>query len=154
MLTSTQRARFDNTSPFEDLHKPLHQKLGVLKCVYDFDVDGGAVGAISMKDDLGNPAILPDNAIITKVYFDTITAITSAGLPTISVGVNTAVDLLATGTAIAAFSGITAGIPDGAVANMVKLTAQRQVTWTIENVAAATVTAGKVNVYVEFVLSD
>lgn len=151
MLTSTQRSLYDNTSPFEDMHKHLHQKRGVLKCVYDFDDLGGAVGTIGLLDDLGNKAILPDNAIITQVYVDILTAFTSTGNNgTIALTANSSGDLLAAVDADT-LSGVSAGIPDGAAANMVKLTAQRQITLAI---ATNAITAGAANFFVEFVLSD
>jgi hypothetical protein len=55
------------------------------------------------------------------------------------------VDLLAA-TAIAGFSGITAGIPVGTAATAVKATVDSKVVATI---AVAALTAGKLNVYLE-----
>lgn len=151
MLTAAQKARFDNTSPFEDLDKVLNQKRGVIKCQYDFAVLGGAVGSLALLDENGNPALLPSKAIITQVYLDIITACVSTGNDgTIALNANSAGDLLAAVDADT-LSGVAAGIPVGTAGTMVKCTAARQITLAI---ATHALTAGKFNVFVEFVLSE
>lgn len=127
----------------------LEGQKGCLRCTYDFAVQGGAVGTVDLVDPDGNDATLPDNAIITRVFIDEVTNVTSGGAATIAIGANTTTDLLGA-TAIASFTGIIAGVPDDAVGNMVKLTADRTLTATI---ATAAVTAGKLEIFVEYVLS-
>lgn len=151
MLSSTRKALYNKLAPFDPyLGADLNQKRGVLKCVWDFAVNGGAVGTIYLNDADGNPAILPSAAIITQVYTDEVTNVTTSASGTLSIGANTTVDLLAA-TAAATFSGVQAGIPVGTAATMVKLTAQRQIAVAI---ATGALTAGKLNIFVEFVLSD
>lgn len=128
----------------------LNQKRGVLKCVYDFSVQGGAIGTIKLVDDTGQQAVLPIGALITQVYTDVVTALTTSASGTLSLGANTTVDLLAA-TAAATFSGTQAGIATGTAATMVKLTAARNI---VAAIATGALTAGKLNVFVEFVLSN
>lgn len=155
MLTIAERSRLNIFAPAERLGEYLHQKRGVLKFQYSFATHGGAVSSILMTDDAGNPAILPDKAIITQVYFDVITAMTSTGNNgTIALTANTSGDLLAAVDAdtlplTASHPG--SGIPVGSAATMVKLTAKRQMT---VEIATNALLAGKVNFFVEWVLSD
>lgn len=138
-------------TPIEDLGKLLNQKRGLMKAVYDFSVLGGAVGTLNLVDDNGDVILLPSKAIVTQVYCDVVTAMASAGgTGTIALGVNTTVDLLAAVDADTK-SGVFAGIPIGTAGTMVKCTAARHVQATI---ATEALTAGKLNVFVEFVLSE
>lgn len=151
MLTSTQKARFDNTSPFEGLDKVINQKRGVIKCQYDFSTLGGAVGSITLNDENGDTPQLPSKAIITQVYIDIITAcVSTSNDGTIALTANSTGDLLAAVDADT-LSGVVAGIPVGTAAAMVKCTAARNI---VLEIATHALTAGKFNVFVEFVLSD
>ena len=47
----------------------------VALAVYDFSVDGGAIGAIVLAD----AATLPDNAVVTGLSYDVLTTLTSSG---------------------------------------------------------------------------
>lgn len=150
MLTSVQKNLLKNVSPLESLATRLNQKRGVVCATWDFAVDGGAVSTILLNDEDGNPVVLPSKAIITQVYMDVITGMTSAGgAGTLALTANSAGDLLAAVDADTK-SGVTAGIPVGTAATMVKLTAQRQISMAI---AVEALTAGKIRVFVEFVLS-
>jgi hypothetical protein len=102
---------------------------------------------------------LPDNAIITRSWYEVLTTFTSAGADagTIALGIPT--DDVAGIVAALAISnggniwdaGLHEGIQDGAAANMgVKLTAERQLT---ADVAEQALTAGKLRLYVEYVIS-
>lgn len=113
--------------------------------LYDFAVDGGAVGAITLRGDS-----VPSGAIIIDVLIHVDTALTSGGGATVSLGAETATGL----NAAAAVSGApwsTTGAKRGgltATTAPVKTTAVRPVTATI---ATAALTAGKFSVYVDFV---
>lgn len=146
---SAQIARWNGAAPVEQLGTELHKAKNVIRCTWDFAVQGGAVGSMLLLDDQGNPAILPAKAIITQVYSDTVTAVTTSAAGTLSLGANTAIDLLGA-TAAATFSGVQAGVPVGTAATMVKLTAQRQIAAAI---ATGALTAGKVNFFIDYVLS-
>lgn len=127
--------------------------LGVKKIargIYDFSVNGGAVGSTVIL--LPQDNLLPDNAIITNVYVDVLTTCTSGGSATVGLRLNSGTDALgATAVASLTAGAIIAGTPDGTAANMVKLTADRNITVVI---ATAALTAGKFAVFVEYVVSE
>jgi hypothetical protein len=110
----------------------------------DFSLVGGAVG------DLAVGITLPIKAIVRRVFFDVVTPPTSGGSATIAFKVQSAGDLKAA-LAIASWTGIVAGIPDGTTATMIKATAERQVYATV---ATAALTAGKIKVFVDYVVSE
>lgn len=144
------RARMDAASPLEGSGKELHRTKNVMKCVWDFAVQGGAVGSLLLLDDLGNAAKLPSGAIITGGYIDIITAISSTSNDgTIALTAQSAGDLKAAvdGDTL---SGIVALIPVGTAATAIKLTAERQITLTI---AVHALLTGKISVYVEYLAS-
>lgn len=131
----------------------LHKKVNVIVGKYSFAVQGGAIGTVNLRTDLADANSLvkiPSRAVIKQVWIDVLTpgagATATAGLNLQAAG-----DLLAAATASTAYTGIMAGIPAGAAANMIKLTAERTLTTTI---ATAALTAGKWNVYIEYVLGD
>jgi hypothetical protein len=119
-------------------------RLKTLQAEYDFAVDGGGTGTITMRgvpgDSLGNG--LPAAATITGGYIDVETAVTSA-TGTVAIQAESAGDILAaTGQA-----GLTVGrksiIPAGTGATSVKTTVNRALQMVI---ATAALTAGKFRV--------
>lgn len=112
------------------------------QAVYDFAVEGGAVGTITLQaapgDVHGNT--IPAGAVITGGYIDVETAATSGGVPAVSLTAESASDV-ASGLALA---GLTTGrkdiIPDSTGSTAVKTTVARSLTMTI---ATAALTAGK-----------
>lgn len=151
MLTAAQRTRLDGLTPVEGLGTMLDRTKNVLKLSYDFAVQGGAVGSIPLYDVSGKTVQLPNKAIITGGYIDIITAMASAGnAGTIALGVNTGVDLKAAVDADT-LAGIVALIPVGTAATAVKLTAART---PVAAIAVEALTAGKFNLFLEYVLSD
>lgn len=115
---------------------------------YDFAVDGGAVGTITLRtaadDSLGN--FLPNGSIVEGGFIEVDTAVASA-TGTVAVNSEAAADLLAaTGQA-----GLTVGrksiIPAFTGATTVKTTADRNIAITI---ATAALTAGKFRVTVYY----
>lgn len=127
----------------------LLQRKYVAKGAYDFAADGGAIGTF----DLG--VTIPDNAIITDAWVDVLTTLTSAtDAATIALHTETANDIVSAVAISAATdwdAGLRAGIPVGTVATMKKMSAARALTATV---AVEDLTAGKFNVFVEYVLSD
>ena len=123
----------------------LANKLDVFKCNWKFSRDGGAVGAINLKDHKGDKVVLPagfvvwDSAIVVK------TAVTSGGLATLAFAANSANDIK-TGTAVASFgaNAIVAGVPVGTAASAVLCTATRNPTLTVASFA---LTAGELDVF-------
>jgi hypothetical protein len=118
---------------------------------YDFAVDGGAVGTITLRAASGGSSVgndIPQGAIITGGYIEVDTIVTSGGAATVSAGSEAAADL----QAAAAVSGApwsTTGrkniTPAFTAATSVKTTARRQLSIAI---AAAALTAGKFRVVV------
>lgn len=137
-------------SPLEGMAQHVHQSRCTLKVQYNFAVQGGAIGTLSLLDDQGNAAIIPNKAIIAQVYIDWLTPCTSGGSATISLQANSAGDLL-NALAVASATGITAGIPVGTAGTMVKATADRTLKLVI---ATAALTAGVANIFVDFVYSN
>jgi hypothetical protein len=127
------------------------KKLLVMKAVYDVAKLGGTSGTTYvLKDAAGGDAVLPANAIIWDGVIDTLTAFVGTNA-TISIGVNSTTDIKAA-TAITSYSGRLAMVPVGTAANAVKVTtANSAVTATI---ATTTLTAGKMNVFLFYMLSD
>lgn len=138
----------------QGLGDELNKKKGVVVGKYSFAVQGGAVGSINLRSDLssaGSLVKLPDNAIVTNVFVDIITAMASAGgTGTVALTLQSAGDLLAAVDADTLANQVQ-GIPNGAVANMIKLTAER--TLSVE-IAVEALTAGVFDVFVEYVISD
>jgi hypothetical protein len=142
--------KMNSTAAKVRLGSLLDGQKGSVRAKYDFATQGGAVSTINLLDEEGNAVKLPDNAIITDVIIDVITAPTSGGSATIAVGAVASNDLLGA-TAIASFTGILQGVPDDAVANMIKLSAEATLDMTI---ATAALTAGKFIVFVDYVVSE
>lgn len=145
--------KMNSTAAKVRLGEVLDCQVGVVKAKYDFAVQGGDVGTKNLLDpvDMLSTVVLPDNAIITKAYIDILTAIVSTGNNgTLALTAQSAGDLLAAvdGDTL---SGIAACVPDGAVANMIKLTAERTLTMTI---ATNAFTAGKFVLVVEYIVTE
>ena len=119
-----------------------HPKLITAHAKYDFAVDAGGTGTI-VPD---NSAIIPDNAMITNVFHSTTTALTSGGSATLA---------LTTGgvTLNAAVAFDNADYADESViVNAVndKTTSSTGIQFVI---ATAALTAGVVDVYVQYYTS-
>lgn len=137
----------------------LHRAPAIYKAKYDFSVHGGAVGSISLDDDVGdlsNPlgtvnASIPNKFVVYGGFIDIVTTLTSGGAATIAVGLNTTTDIKAA-TAVASWTaGIMAIVPVATAASAVKLTADREVVITV---ATAALTAGKFFVHLFGQLGD
>lgn len=158
MLTDAQILRANTNWPvgFENrAGTEMGKTKNVIRAQYDFAVQGGAISSITLKDQEGNAAKLPDNAIITHAYYDVITTLTSAtDAATVALTSEGAGDIKA---AVAISNGANAwdagfheGVPVGTAATMVKMSAERTLLATI---AVEAVTAGKFELFVEYVLS-
>ncbi len=115
------------------------------RCKYDFAVDGGAQGAITLFPD----AAIPDESLILGVYIKVGTIVTGVGA-SVALQINAADDIEAA-TAISGAPWSTTGyktagdLPFGAAP--VQLTADRNITATI---TAADLTAGVFEVLVAY----
>ena len=120
-----------------------------LKFQYDFADLGGAQGAITLTDDADAALTIPDNAVITRVTLDALTTATSEGSATIALGYTGAT------TAFIAATAYNNGEFDAAACTA--LTAAHKTTAAVSvlaTVATADLTAGKFNVYVEYIEGD
>ncbi len=111
--------------------------------IYSFANTGGAVGSHAVG------ITLPDNAIVKKAWYDVLTQPVGVS-GEVGFQVQGSYDLKAS-TGVASWTGLVDGALDGAVANFVKLTASRPV---YAVVSGAALTAGKIKVYVDYVLSE
>jgi len=119
---------------------------------YSKAVQGGANGDVTLLRDLADShssIVIPDNAIVENVYVDVITAMVGAS---VALKLVNAGDLLAeTAEGGLLINTRVQGIPDHAtVADYIKLTADKTLKATLHGTASA----GKFNVYVEYVLGD
>lgn len=116
---------------------------------YDFAADGGAVGAINL---IGS-ADIPSGAVVLGGYVDVLTALTSGGAATGALKVEGAGDLVAA-TVVSGAPWSTTGrksiVPAFTGATSVQTTAARDIVFTI---AVATLTAGKFDVYLVYLVT-
>lgn len=125
----------------------LARKCHVVKGIYDFAVQGGAVGTGYLLDDNGDEIELPAGAIIKQSWTREVTNVTTSASGTLAFGTAASGDVLAD-LAAASFSGIQAGIHTGVAANMQRLSSAAKLGYEIKTGA---LTAGKVEVYLEVV---
>jgi hypothetical protein len=114
----------------------------IAKATYDFATDGGAVGAIT-------PAInaqIPDNAIITSAWTDVRTNMTSGGSATVALAAGGVTIKAATAFDDGAYTGLDMHINNAPA----KCSASGNITFTV---ATAALTAGVVDIYVEYLQS-
>jgi hypothetical protein len=149
-LDSVKRARLAKFAPLEDLAEVVHHQHGCLQAVWDFSVQGGAVGDIDLLDVFGKKALLPSGALIRDIAVHVETLVTSGGAATLALKSEGAADLLGA-TAVASFAANANldGVPVGTAATVVRLTAERTLKLTV---AVTALTAGKVHAFVDYVV--
>lgn len=118
----------------------------VVKGFYDFANQGGAIGSIALLNSQGQPLVLPQGALVMKVFVDVVTPVTAQALGTISLTLNTTGDALAA-KLVTAIGALLDGVPNFSAASVVKTTAARTLTM---NVAVGALTAGKFTCYVAY----
>jgi len=111
---------------------------------YDFALDGGAIGTVALRGDR-----LPIDAVVTSGMVHANAAFTSTGAPTVTLGVETAVDVLAsTLKGALTLNALLDTVPVGTAATSIRTTAVgKGVTMTI---GVAAITAGKLTVALEY----
>ena len=121
------------------------------KGTYTVSLDGGAVASYNLNGLDSENLVLPAGAIITDCFYDVVQAMSSSGgSGEIAVTAASSGDLVASVDADSV-SGRVACIPEGTEANMIKLTSAKTL---LVEVGSEALTAGKINVFVEYVLSD
>ena len=123
----------------------LASKVHAIKCNWKFSRDGGAVGAIDLKNEDGSDVVLPAGFLIWDSVILVKTTVTSGGSATLAFAAESANDIK-TAEAVATFSGNAkvAGIPVGSAASAVLCTASRTPTLTV---ATAALTAGEFDLF-------
>lgn len=128
------------------------QQFGV-KAKWDYSVQGGASGDISLLDMENKAVKLPTGAIIKDCMIDVVTQPTSStGSGSIAFSSKAVADLKAA-TFVAGYttSARIACIPDRTVGNTIKLASEATLKI---RVGSEALTAGKINVWVQYVLSE
>jgi len=122
-------------------------KLKLAQGEYDFDVDGGAVGQITLRGVGMLGAGMPIGSVVTGGYIEVDTALTSGGSATVAVDLEGSGDILAAAAYSASpwsSTGRKSVIPAGTGATSVKTsTASKSIKVTV---ATAALTAGKFRV--------
>ncbi len=115
----------------------------VMKVEYDFAIDGGAQGSIDFA------ASLPDSSVVTNIYSDELTALTSGGAATVQLkaGATDLTDAIAFDTG---FSGVQS---QALASSATAIKVDSEDTLALE-IATADLTAGKVILAIEFYTSD
>lgn len=137
--------------------KIIEDSVRDLRVTYDFSLLGGATGAVTLRKSAtpgsnSEPSgTIPKGAIVVGCYIDVITAMAGGSGATIALSTGQAANDLKTATGFASYTGIVACVPTGSAATSIKMTADAKPTATI---ATNTITAGKFNVHVFYVLSD
>ncbi len=115
---------------------------------YDFAVQGGAVGAITLTDAEGRAAVLPDNAVIRDCYTEVITPMTSGGSATVKLGITGNDDCFLAATA---YNHASWDVADDITARNAELPLKTSAAVSVlATVATAALTAGTFDVVVEF----
>lgn len=141
------------SGPSEQLGtKLMKEKVHTLKAIYDFSKSGGSsTASIALIGEDNKLVRLPQKAIVVDCLIDVITPLTSSGSATLALGTGKAVNDLKTATAYASYTGLMACVPVGSAATAIKMTANVIPTATI---ATANLTAGKIAVLLQYVLSE
>lgn len=133
-------------------YQVISNKAQLLKCKYDYAVQGGTATSHNLKAVDGSDCLLPAKALVLNGIIDVITAPGSTGSATIAVGTGVAANDLKTATAKASFTGRMDVIPVHTAATAIKLsTVAKTPTMTI---GTAALTSGKFNVYIEYLLGE
>lgn len=120
----------------------------VRRFLYDFAVHGGAVGAVTLPDADLRAAQIPDNAVIRDVYTEVITPMASGGAATMKLGITGNDDAFAAATA---FNHASWDAADDISARNAELPLKTSAAVSVlATIAGAAVTAGKIEVVVEY----
>lgn len=125
---------------------PRASNVKAIRGRYDFAVDGGAVGAITISDSI------PVGSYITHGYVEVDTAVTSGGSGALAISIEAANDIVSSAAVSGApwsTTGFKSIVPVATGATAVKTTAARAIVATI---ATAALTAGVVDVVLFYVV--
>lgn len=114
--------------------------------VYDFSVQGGAVSGVK-----GTGIQLPNKAIVTKVWFDVVSTVSTSASGTLSFKLWPSQGSLKDPLAAASWVGRINGELDGTVGDFIKPAVANSV---VAVIGTGALTAGKVKVFVDYVVSE
>jgi hypothetical protein len=123
----------------------LNGTLITLNGLYDFAVDAGAVGTVTIG------MYLPKFAVVRSFFTSTITTVTSGGSATIAFGYSGSTQAFQTTTAIASYTANTSLNGVDLMANPLVLTDFQSIIMTI---GTAAITAGKIKMSISYVTFD
>lgn len=147
-------ARANNYDPLPGSGTVIDRTKCLMRAVYDFAVLGGAISTIPLVDDQGNPATLPQGAIVTSVVAHTVTSVTSSAVTGIALNLLTAGDMQASQVKATLAAGtFVAGTPVGTAATWVGPVTAVGGTQLAVTIITTAVTAGKIYYFVEYVQS-
>lgn len=122
----------------------------VQEYLYDFAVDGGAVSTINLTAKTGYE-VLPVGAIVKSVHYHVITAMTSGGSATVSIGDTTSTARYLALTAFDNAAYALAKVAVNAIGAPLLVVAANDGKFGI-SIAVAALTAGKIQFFVEYIL--
>lgn len=128
-----------------------YKKVWALKGTWNKATQAGT-GTVNLADEFNNSLKLPKGAIVTDCIIDVLTTPTTSGVTGIAFGTGQATNDLKANLAVASYTGLVTCVPIGSAATAIKLTADRTPTVTFTGTTPAT--AGKINVIIQYVLSD
>lgn len=160
-LLTALSTSFAERIPFviAEAQKKFDTQDSVLEVIYDFSVDGGAIGTIAMRAATLNNS-LPDNAIITHCYYDVLTTLTTSGGDTGTVAINIPTDGdLQAATSITGGTKYDSGLQECATkgddpsdpTTFLKTTSTRI---PLIVIAGQVVTAGKIKLFIKYNISE
>lgn len=118
------------------------------RVTWNFAIDGGAKGLITPRKGL----VLPAGAIITNVYWKTVTSVTGGANATLGLQLVVNEDLMQHRAVSTLTAGtLQAGVPINTLATFLKLSTEKTVKFATPT---ASLTAGKVDAYIEYVLGN
>lgn len=130
----------------------IKEQVRMMKGTFDFAKYGGLTGTYTLLQANGQPAVLPNKAVVVDCLLDVITAGATAASGTIAIGTGQATNDLKAALAAASYTAtLIACVPVGTAATAIKMTADRTMTATI---ATGAITQLKVNVLVQYIISE
>ncbi len=138
----------------------INRTPNLLIAKYSYAVQGGSTAAaISLLTDLKKPgsyAKLPNKAIITNVWINSLTNPASANASaTLALQASAAGDLVSA-RVLSGYSTFVQGAPSGATTTYIKLSAEKTIKAVVGPISTGShaLNAGKFNVYIEYVIGD
>lgn len=145
--------RANVSSPLEGIGDVVNRTKSMLRYTYDFSVLGGAITSTYLVDDQGNVVSMPKGALVTNVVANIITQ-PLPSTSSISLGLLTTTDLMATKAQSSLGVGFVAGAPVGTAATWVGPTTTQTgwLTTPVMTLTGSTLTAGKIEWFIEYVI--